>query len=101
MEDIPWDNYGSKKDKNAFLFSFNNKQKYTHRNNNGSIYCDENCCPWFGGSGFPEIYFDSTLNKGRSWEKSSYNTFIIGRKLTNGEEYWNVKELEVFKITYI
>ena len=37
--DIPWDNYGSKKDKNAFLFSFNNKQKYQARNNNYSIYC--------------------------------------------------------------
>ena len=37
--ELPWDNYGSKKDKNAFLFSFDNKQKYQARNNNYSIYC--------------------------------------------------------------
>ena len=31
----------------------------------------------------------------------SRNTFLLGRKLTDGEEFWDVKELEVFKITYI
>ena len=29
------------------------------------------------------------------------NTFLLGRKLTKGEQYWDVKELEVHKITYL
>ena len=30
----------------------------------------------------------------------SDDTFLLGKKLTNGEQYWEVKELEVFKIIY-
>ncbi len=52
------------------------------------------------GCGHPEIYLYQTLNKGQSWN-TSYCTFIEGRKLTNGEEFWDVKELEVFKIQYL
>ena len=92
----------SKKDKSTFIFSLNNKQKYTPRNNNGTIYCHQNNCPWFGSPGYPEIYLqNNTLNKGTSFDNSSYNTFFNGKKLTNGEEYWDVKELEVFKIIYL
>ena len=43
----------------------------------------------------------NSLNQGRSYDDSSYNTFVLGRKLTNGEEFWDVKELEVHKITYL
>jgi hypothetical protein len=39
------------------------------------------------------------LNRGRSWNNSQ-NTFVENQKLTNGEEYWDVKELEVFQIIY-
>ena len=42
----------------------------------------------------------TTLNKGQSYDNSQINTFLFGRKLTNGEEYWNVKELEAHKIIY-
>ena len=100
---MQWDkNSGTKKDKSTFIFSFNNRQKYIARNNNGSIYCCSNYCPWFGSPSFPEIYLDyNTLNKGISWEDSSENVFLLGRKLTNGEENWYVKELEAFKIIYI
>ena len=89
----------SKKDKSTFIFSLNNKQKYTPRNDNSTIYCDPNYCPWFGSSNYPEIYFQrKTLNKGQSYDYQNSNTFFNGRKLTNGEEFWDVKELEVFKI---
>ena len=40
------------------------------------------------------------MNKGYSHDDSNYNTFLLGRKLTNGEENWDVKELEVYKIIY-
>ena len=96
-----WDDKsGHLKDKSTFLFSFNNKEKYTARNNNYTIYCGPNYGPWFGSNSHPEIYMINSLNQGRSYDDSSYNTFVLGRKLTNGEEYWDVKELEVHKITY-
>ena len=98
--ELEWDNTGYNTNKSTFLFSFNNNQKYIARNNNYSIYCGSDYGPRFG-CGYPEIYLYKTLNKGQSYDYSDENTFVLGRKLTNGEEYWNVKELEAFKITYI
>ena len=98
--ELQWDNNsGDKTDKSTFLFSLNFNQKYTARNNNTSICCDSNEGPRFG-CGWPEIYLLNSLNKGQSFS-SSNNTFLTDRKLTNGEEYWDVKELEVHKITYL
>ena len=38
--ELQWDsNSGAKTDKSTFIFSFNNKEKYTARNNKHSIYC--------------------------------------------------------------
>ena len=53
-----------------------------------------------------EIYFSNSLDKGQSYgesnsSNSSRYTFFYDRKLTNGKEYWDVKELEVYKIIYI
>ena len=99
--ELQWDCSGKgKADKSTFIFSFNHREKYNARNNNDSIFCSLNCCPWFGNGSYPEIYFNNNLNKGQSWEYSRYNTFLLGRKLTNGEEYWDVKELEAHKIIY-
>ena len=98
--ELEWDHSGNKKDKSTFIFSFNNKEKYNARNNNNSIGCYSFEGPRFG-SDYPEIYLYSSLNQGRSFDNSRYNTFLLGRKLTNGEEYWDVKELEVHKISYI
>ena len=98
--ELQWDsNSGNKTDKSTFIFSFNNKEKYTARNNNASIYCGSSEGPRFGYN-WPEIYLNGSLNKGQSYSNSG-NTFVLGRKLTNGEEYWDVKELEVHKITYL
>ena len=97
--ELQWDKSGYKKDISTFIFSFNNKQKYTARNNNDSICCGSNEGPRFG-CGWPEIYLYNTLDKGQSFDNTSSNTFLLGRKLTNGEEYWDVKELEVHKIIY-
>ena len=99
--ELQWDcSSSSKKDKSTFIFSFNNKQKYTARNNYSSISCYSFNGPRFGRTETPDIYFFETLNKGQSY-KTDENTFITSRNLTNGEEYWDVKELEVFKIVYI
>ena len=99
--ELQWDNCsGGKIDKSTFLFSFNYCQKYHARNNKFCICCASNYCPWFGNDCYPEIYFNCSLNKGQSYDSLSNNTFVSGRKLTNGEEFWEVKELEVFKIKY-
>ena len=99
--ELQWNtNSGHIKDDVTFIFSLNNRQKYTARNNNDRIYCGTGQGPQFGCS-YPEIHFLSNLNKGYSYDNSSKNTFLLGRKLTNGEENWDVKELEIFKITYI
>ena len=98
--ELQWDKSGnSKKDNSTFLFSFNNKQKYIARNNNDSIACVPYEGPRFG-CGWPEIYFPNSLDKGRSFDNSKC-TFCQKRVLTNGEEFWDVKELEIFKINYI
>ena len=97
--ELTWDKSGSfKKDKSTFIFSFNNRQKYNARNNNPSIFCSYNKGPRFG-CGYPEIYFNGTLDIGESSDVSC--TFTDKRALTNGEQYWDVKELEVYKIIYI
>ena len=98
--ELQWDKSGkNKKDKSTFIFSINKNQKFTARNNNDSISCVSSEGPRFG-CGWPDIYLNGTLDKGRSWDTSNC-TFTQGRILTNGEEYWDVKELEVFKINYI
>ena len=98
--ELQWDNKsGAKTDKSTFIFSFNHKQKYTPKNNNTTIACYSEEGPRFG-CGFPEIYLKGTLNSGRSFDNPSCS-FVGGRKLTNGEEFWDVKELEVYKITYL
>ena len=88
-----------KKDKSAFIFSFNNEQKYKPKNSNDfTIACDDNSGPRFGNHS-TEIYLYKNLEKGESSDKNTI--FIEDRKLTNGEQYWDIKELEVFKIEYI
>ena len=100
--ELEWDNKsGSKKDKSTFLFSLNKREKYLPRNDNGTMYCHSECCPWFGSSGYPEIFLDYSLDKGISYDNSTKNTFFNGRKLTNGDTNWDVKELEIYKIIYI
>ena len=97
----PWDTSGEYKvDQSTFIFSFNNNQKYMAKNKEGIICGNSKYGPWFGNN-FPEIVFNNTLNKGHSWNEPRQNKFIEGRKIANGEEYWEVKELEVFKIIYL
>jgi len=97
--ELQWDNSGGKKDKSTFIFSFNHREKYLARNKNNSIYCNSYEGPRFCCN-YPEIYLENSLTKGRSWSDNQ-NTFLMGKKLTNGEDFWDVKELEVHKILYI
>ena len=97
--ELQWDtSSGYKTDKSTFLFSFDHQEKYIPKNDNSTIRCDAEAGPWFGCN-YPQIILRS-LNRGRSWNNSQ-NTFVENQKLTNGEEYWDVKELEVFQIIVI
>ena len=100
--ELQWDKSNSaKKDKSTFIFSLNKKEKCLVLSDKSSISCYENYGPFFGKS-HPEIYFYDTLDKGESYEyNSEYSSFSMGRKITNGERYWDVKEIEIYKIEYI
>ena len=97
--ELQWDTCEAfKKDKSTFIFSMNKKQKYMARNNNDSIYCSNSYGPVFGCDQ-AEIAVISLI-KGQSYDDKNTNTFIPGNVLTNGEKYWDIKELEVYKIKY-
>ena len=99
--ELQWDCSGKgKKDKSTFIFSFNHREKYNAKNSNDCIRCYLDEGPRFGGNN-PEIYLKDTLNKGQSYDGPSlFGKILSVKKLTNGEDYWDVKELEVHKIIY-
>ena len=96
--ELEWDSYSfEKKDNSTFLFSFNNKEKYSKRNNNYSICCSKDQGPKFGWG--PQIYFYENLINGRSI-KSDNNSFVLDNIFVDGKEEWETKEIEVFQIIY-
>ena len=98
--EMNWDTSNSSKVHDSiFIFSFDNRKKYIAKKI-GAICGNKNYGPWFGNN-YPEIVFNSTLDKGRSWDNQIQNIFVSGKELTKGEEFWEVKELEVFKIEYV
>ena len=98
--ELQWDrSLTHKADQSTFVFSFNHKQKYTARNNNATMRCYPTDGPTFGDA-LPEIYISYTMNRGQSFQNPQ-NTFVTNRQFTNGEEFWDIKELEVHKIIYL
>jgi len=94
--ELDWDKSGKyKTDESTFLFSINNRAKYTRRNKLCSIYCREDLAPSFGGNGNPDIYCMGTCRKGYL---CSENTFATKEELNNGESSFEVKEMEVYQI---
>ena len=94
--ELEWDKSGSyKTDESTFLFSINNKTKYTRRNNLCSIYCREDLAPSFGGDEDPDFFCMGSCKSGNLCES---NTFATPKELNNGETYFNVKEMEVYQI---
>ena len=99
--ELQWDKSEKfKKDKSTFIFSLNNKEKYLPRNNNDSIYCSSSYGSVFGCDQADIAWGYNNLNKGQCY-KDKTNTFLSDRILTNGDEFWETKEVEVFKIIYI
>ena len=99
--ELQWDQSEKfKKDKSTFIFSLNNKTKYLPKNNNDTIYCSKYYGSVFGCSKADIAWGYNSLDKGQCYKDKS-STFLSDRILTNGEEYWDTKEVEVFKIIYI
>lgn len=97
--ELDWDTSSSyKTDNSTFLFSINNKAKYTRRNNKCSIYCRNDLAPSFGGDSNPDIFCMGSCKKGKICES---NTFATSKELNNGESSFDVKEMEVYKIKLI
>ena len=91
------------KDNSTFLFSFNNKEKYTSVNNFGnnfSICSQPKKNPFFRNEE-PNINFNDTLDIVKLYGRYYFNSFPLPKKLANGEENVDVKELEIYKITYL
>ena len=94
--ELEWDKSDSfKTDDSTFLFSINNKAKYTRRNSLCSIYCREDLAPSFGGDTFPDFFCMGSCKKG---ELCDANTFATPKELNNGEKNFDVKEMEVYQI---
>ncbi len=82
-------------DSNSFLFNINIRKKYSVLNNRGLMngyICD------FGGSNFHElwIYNNYFSNKGGCDNGTGYN--FKNYELSGGKNYFEVKELEVYKV---
>ena len=97
--ELDWDISGSyKADESTFLFSINNKSKYTRKNRQCSIYCRKDLAPSFGGDGNQNIFCRNSCKAGQI---CSQNTFANKEDLNNGDKNFEVKEMEVFQIKFI
>lgn len=86
-------------DENTFCFSLNKNKIYTVKKNGSSIYCKENAgpifCDIFGiNSNFA---YEGGYAINLEIEKTKYNNITEDFELS-GEQYFEIQELEVFKI---
>ena len=96
--ELDWDKSDQyKTDDSTFLFSINNKAKYTRKNKLCSICCRDDLAPSFGGDGNPDFYCMGSCERGGLYNK---NTFATKEELNNGDSSFEVKEMEVYQIKF-
>ena len=96
--ELDWDKSDQyKTDDSTFLFSINNKAKYTRKNKLCSIYCRDDLAPSFGGNDIPDFYCVGSCERGGLYNK---NTFATKEELNNGDSSFEVKEMEVYQIKF-
>ena len=82
--ELEWDiNSGVQKDNSTFLFSFNNKEKYTSANNYGnnfSICCEPKKNPFLRNEE-PDISFNDILDKVKLYGDYCFNSFFLGLEI--------------------
>ena len=97
---LSWDNHSDKKiDMETFIFNLNKNQKYKKYNNNKySIYCRNNFGPWV----YCFRFFKEKMKKVKHQGLGINEVYEKGSELFPNnnicDKYFNVKEVEVFKI---
>ena len=97
---LSWDSKTEwKKDNDTFIFNLTNKKKFPKPSNNNtySIYCLNSYGPWFNNFGF---------EGGQNMKTCKFQTgsaFLNANEIIpneNKDKYFNVKEVEVYKISF-
>jgi hypothetical protein len=92
-----WKGKGNEKfDNDAFIFSLNKKKIYNVIKGKNAIGCYPNCGPVFCGAF--KIYDNAFSKGGCSFAKGLNFETLEDFELTNGEENFGVKEIEVYEI---
>ncbi len=99
---LDWDSNSKwKNDKDTFIFSLTENKKFIKQNISKSIYCLNSYGPWFNNFGF-EL---NSRNKFMKECKFQYgNAFLNANEIIPNEKenkYFDVKEVEVYKIIFI
>ena len=101
-----WSGSENKKDNNAFVFSLDLRKIYRANKSNVQIYCGS-CYGFRGGGSFTlRIYKDCLKRKSSytqtiDWCNQSFTGFEKDYELTNGEEYFLIREIEAYQIILI
>ena len=99
---INWENKGNEnRDDKSFLFSFNNNKIYKNKKKGYGGYFDEKRGPYFGyGINIFEDFNQTKMHCVRLTEDSNYawNSFGYDYELNNGDEYFDIEEIEVFTV---
>ena len=98
---LSWDNYSKwQNDMETFSFNLNNKEKYKKIKNDHSIYCSNDYGPWISNFGFHQS-MRKIIHEGTGVNNYYRKGAEILSNDTNGVKYFNVKEVEVYKIIII
>ena len=97
---LSWDDHtGWKNDLDTFMFNLNKSEKYKKLKNKYSIHSEKNYGPWSYAFGF---HIADQMNKiqhsGTNINDYYKNGANILHNNTNGTKYFNVSDVEVFKI---
>ena len=95
---LSWDSYSSSKgDMKSFMFNLNKKEKYKKKNNEWSIYCNNNYNPWTSNFGFKNN-MKGLQHQGKDGINEHYEngSEILPNNLNL--KHFNAKEVEVYKI---
>jgi hypothetical protein len=100
---LDWDSNSKwKNDKDTFIFSLTENKKFIKQNIYDSIYCLNSYGPWFDNFGFEG---NNSRNKFMKECKFQYgNAFLNANEIIPNEEedkYFDVKEVEVYKIIFV
>ena len=96
-------NNEDEKDQNAFLFSFNNNKIYQNNGRDMAIKCREDKGPYFcWGISIFNKFFEKNKHYVRNKDdaSNSWKNFNRDFELNDGNEFFDLRELEVFEVSF-